>query len=113
MAPSIPIRYLDNPNLQGQLTLLILQLQMEAQYRREIAQARRQNYGKAKEIYSARNKWSKIVAKPTTGIGSTASYNPCSCYPAGTTYNSLNNFCVCPQGTYCFGFINPICFIPR
>jgi hypothetical protein len=85
MAPSISIRYL---NYAGHMPVELLQLKSQLQAQ---AQIRRQNYGKAKEIYSGRNKWSKILARPTTGMG--ASYNPCSCYPPGTTYNSQSNTC--------------------
>ena len=83
MAPSIPPRYVKD-NLSGYIPPRLIELQINAQ-------AKRQNYGKSKQIYSGRNKWSKIVAKQTTGMGS--SYNPCSCYPPGTTYNSQNNTC--------------------
>ena len=99
MAPSIPIRYLDNylDNPVSQIELINLKLQV--QIRRQQAQIRRQNYGKAKEIYSARNKWSKIVAKPTTGMG-VFPLPPidCSCYgpnAQGST-NGGNPFCVIP-----------------
>jgi hypothetical protein len=84
MAPSIPHRYVNNP--AGYIPSRLIELQINAQ-------AKRQNYGKSKQMYSGRNKWSKILAKPTTGMGATASYNPCSCYPAGTTYNSQTNMC--------------------
>ncbi len=71
MAPSIPHRYYLDPYLQGQLILLKSQLQAQAQIRR-------QNYGKSKQIYSGRNKWSKIVAKQTTGMGAPLPTN-CNC----------------------------------
>lgn len=98
MAPSIPHRYVNNP--AGYIPPRLIQLQINAQ-------AKRQNYGKSKQIYSGRNKWSKIVAKPTTGMGATASYNPCSCYPPGSYYNGIN--CFCPPGTYCQGTPLPSC----
>jgi hypothetical protein len=96
---SIPARFLNNSN--SQLTLLIIQLQMEAQYRREIAQSRRQNYGKAKEIYSARNKWSKILAKPTATIGAILPSVNCSCYGSNAigNWNQGNPYCTNPPST--------------
>ena len=95
MAPSIPIRYYLDPYLQGQLILLKSQLQAQAQIRR-------QNYGKSKQMYSGRNKWSKIVAKQTTGMGATASFNPCSCYPAGAIYTNYGCFYLGNYGLPCF-----------
>ncbi len=99
MAPSIPIRYLDNyldnPVSQIELINLKQQLQLQVQIRREQAQIRRQNYGKAKEIYSGRNKWSKIIARPTTGMGAIKMPN-CSCYGTNYTLESLgggNYYC--------------------
>ena len=97
MAPSIPPRYVKD-NLSGYIPPRLIELQINAQ-------AKRQNYGKSKQIYSGRNKWSKIVAKQTTGMGS--SFNPCFCYPPGTTY-SLHS-CFCPPGTYCYGGPKPSC----
>jgi hypothetical protein len=99
MAPSIPVRHYFNYPSSMPVGLLQLKSQLQAQ-----AQIRRQNYGKAKEIYSGRNKWSKIIAKPTTGMGATASFNPCSCYPAGSFYSS--DF----GGCYYLGAYGPLCF---
>lgn len=95
MAPSIPIRYYLDPYLQGQLILLKSQLQAQAQIRR-------QNYGKSKQIYSGRNKWSKIVAKQTTGMGAQLGPNPCSCYPAGAIYTTYGCFYLGNYGLPCF-----------
>jgi hypothetical protein len=69
MAPSIPHRYVNNP--AGYIPPRLIELQINAQ-------AKRQNYGKSKQMYSGRNKWSKILAKPTTGMGAPLPTN-CDC----------------------------------
>jgi hypothetical protein len=70
MAPSIPYRYVENP--VGYIPPRLIELQINAQ-------AKRQNYGKSKQIYSGRNKWSKIAAKQTTSMGAPPLPTGCDC----------------------------------
>jgi hypothetical protein len=70
MAPSIPYRYKENS--AGYIPTRLIELQINAQ-------TKRQNYGKSKQIYSGRNKWSKILARSTTGMGLTPLPKNCDC----------------------------------
>ena len=48
------------------------------------------------------------ISRFDRNMGATASYNPCSCYPAGSYY--AESSCFCPPGTWCniYGAM-PIC----
>ncbi len=83
---NIPMRFLDGSG--SMISPKLIQLKIDLQ-------AKRQNYGKAKEIYSAKNKWSKIVAKPTTGMGAPL---PTNCFCDGQLfYQNGQWYC---QGLY-------------
>lgn len=88
---SIPARYLGYYSTPPSL----IQLQIDAQ-------SKRKNYGKSKQIYFARNKWSKILAKSKTDMGAPLPTN-CDCggnlfYQNGKWYCQTNNGVVaCPN----------------